>query len=156
MWELHQQLTGSVTEAIIESPYADACPQRQADCPPCGRAFKVRWPVACTLETLVGPLQLYHPSFYCVPCRHGRYPLEKALAMAQGRKQFAGQQTTAKLAVAVPYETAPIWFTALTGVALGTERRYTLTNRLADGLSVLDVAPSAAAIACAVEAGTVR
>jgi hypothetical protein len=42
----------------------------------------------------------------------------------------------------VPYETARELFAELTGVALGTERLHTVTNAVAEGLSVLEVAPT--------------
>ncbi len=41
-----------------------------------------------------------------------------------------------------PYDTAQALFRALTGVPFGSERLHTATNHMAEGLTVLDVAPS--------------
>jgi hypothetical protein len=40
------------------------------------------------VETLVGEVELARPSFYCVPCGQGFAPLDAALGVAPGRKQF--------------------------------------------------------------------
>ena len=79
-------------------------------------------------------------------CGHGFAPLETALGLAEGRKQFDLQRAVAKLTAEVPYETARELFAELTGVAVGTERVHTLTNAVAEGLGVLDVAPTRSAI----------
>ena len=63
------------------------------------------------------------------------------MGVAPGRKQFDVQQAAAKLAAEVPYETAQALFEELTGVSLSTARMHELTNTVAEGLSVLDVAP---------------
>jgi uncharacterized protein (DUF1499 family) len=63
------------------------------------------------------------------------------LGVAPGRKQFDVQRAAAKLAAEVPYETAQDLFKELTGVGLSTARLHELTNTVAEGLGVLDVAP---------------
>jgi hypothetical protein len=95
-----------------------------------------------TVETLVGKVEVARPYFYCVPCGHGFAPLEAVLGLAEGRKQFDLHRAAAKLAAEVPYETARELFVELTGMTLGTERLHTVTNAVAEGLSVLDVAPT--------------
>jgi hypothetical protein len=52
------------------------------------------------------------------------------------------QKAAAQVAIEVPYEEAQTLFGALTGVSIGSERLHTLTNQVAQGLTVLDVAPS--------------
>src|SRR5687768_4845654 len=42
----------------------------------------------------------------------------------------------------MPYETASAMLERLSGIAVSSERVHTLTNQAAEGLSVLDVAPS--------------
>jgi hypothetical protein len=42
----------------------------------------------------------------------------------------------------LPYETASTLFGRLSGISVSSERLHTLTNQVAEGLSVLDVAPS--------------
>jgi hypothetical protein len=46
------------------------------------------------------------------------------------------------LVIETSYDEAQSLFHDLTGVSLGSERMHTLTHRAAQGLSVLDMAPS--------------
>lgn len=100
-----------------------------------------------TGETLVGEVELPRPYFYCVPCGQGFAPLDATLGIAPGHKQFDLQQAAAKLAAEVPYETAEELFRELTGMELSTARMHELTNTVAEGLGVLDVAPAGEEIA---------
>ncbi len=93
------------------------------------------------VETVVGEVELARPYFYCVPGGQGFAPLATALGVAPGHKQFDLQQAAAQLAAAVPDETAQALFTELTGVGVSTARLPELTNTVAAGLSVVDVAP---------------
>src|SRR5713101_2667199 len=56
------------------------------------------------------------------------------------------RQTTARVVIESPYDEAQTLFHDLTGVSMGAERMHTLTNQAAEGLTVLDVAPSRKAI----------
>ena len=62
--------------------------------------------------------------------------------MTAGRPQLDVQQAAAPLVTEVPYDEAPRLFGDLPGVRVGSERMHTFTNRVAAGLTVLDVAPS--------------
>lgn len=62
--------------------------------------------------------------------------------MSQGRIQLDVQQAAAELAIELPYETASTLFGRLSGLSVSSERLHTLTNQVAEGLSVLEVAPS--------------
>ncbi len=42
----------------------------------------------------------------------------------------------------MPYDEAHTFFHELTGVRMGAERMHTLTNQVAQGLTVLDIVPS--------------
>ncbi len=141
IWERRQELTGSLTTALLEQRYGAEHAQRSAPCPQCGRLVAARAVVSRTVETLVGEVEVNRPYFYCVPCGHGFTPLDTAWGLAEGRKQFDLQRAAAKLTAEVPYETARELFAELTGMPLGTERLHTLTNAVAEGLGVLDVAP---------------
>src|SRR5215467_13896042 len=69
------------------------------------------------------------------------------------------QQAAAQLVTEVPYETAQELFGDLTGLHFGSERMHTMTNQVAEGLTVLDVAPSRREIECriaALSAGCLR
>ena len=146
VWALRQQWTGSLTEAVIQHAYPPEEALPHAPCPPCAPSVTARRPVTRTLDTMLGPVQVCRPDFYCVSCQRGFYPLDETLELARGRKQFEGQQAAAQLATAVPYATAQTFFVDLTGVPLGTERMPTLTHQMAADLTVLAVAPSRQAI----------
>jgi hypothetical protein len=152
VWERRQELTGSLTEALLEQRYRPEHEQRSAPCPQCGRPVAARAVVSRTLETLVGRVELDRPYFYCVPCGQGFFPPDATLELAAGHKQFDIQQAAAKLAAEVPYETAQELFRELTGVELSTARMHELTNAVADGVGVLDVAPSREEIAAKIAA----
>jgi hypothetical protein len=101
---------------------------------------------------LVGAVELDRPYFYCMSCGQGVFPLEAALGVAPGRKQFDIQQAAAKLAAEVPYETAQELFRELTGVELSTARMHELTNAVATGVGVREVAPAREEIAAKIAA----
>jgi hypothetical protein len=142
VWEQRQELTGHLTAALVAQRHRAAHEQRSAPCPQCGRTVAARAVVSRTVDTLVGEVEVDRPYFYCVPCGQGFFPLDASLGLAAGRKQFDLQRAAAKLTAEVPYETARELFRELTGVRLGTERLHTVTNTVAAGLSVLDVAPT--------------
>jgi len=147
VWAPRQGLTGGLVEALVEQRYQQDQAQQQAACPQCGRSVAARGVVRRTLETLVGEVELNRPYFYCVPCGQGFAPLDATLGVAPGHKQFDLQQAAAKLTAEVPYETAEELFRELTGVELSTARMHELTNTVAEGLGVLDVAPAREEIA---------
>jgi hypothetical protein len=60
----------------------------------------------------------------------------------EGRLQLDVQQAAADLAIEVPFDTAATQFERLSGIRVSSERLHTCTNRVAEGLSMLDVAPS--------------
>jgi len=141
VWALRQELTGQLATALIEQHYGAEQEQHHAPCPQCGRQVAARGVVSRKVETLGGEVELARPYFYCVPCRQGFAPLAAALGVAPGHKQFDVQQVATKLAAEVPYETAQDLLQELTGGGLSTARLHELTNGVATGLSVLDVAP---------------
>jgi hypothetical protein len=154
VWELRQELTGSLTEALLEHRWGAEQEQTSAPCPRCGHAVTARGVVSRRLETLVGEVELARPYFYCVPCRRGFAPLEPALGVAPGRKQFDVQQAAAKLTAEVPYATACELFAELTGLKLSEQTAHTLTNEVAEEVGVLEVAPSREEIATKVTEAT--
>ena len=105
-----------------------------------------------TLETVVGEVELARPYFYCAPCGQGFSPLDAALSVAPGRKQFDLQQAAATLAAEGPYETAQALFKELTEGALSTARRHELINTVGKGLGVGAVGPPRAEIAAKIAA----
>jgi hypothetical protein len=98
--------------------------------------------VCRTVETLVGAIELERPYFYCRVCREGMSPLDDALGLVAGCKQLDMQYAAAQLVTEVPYDTAQALFGTLTGMPFGSERMHTLTNQVAERLTVVEVAPS--------------
>jgi Uncharacterised protein family (UPF0236) len=142
VWNLRQALTGSLTATIVEHAHRGEHTRQQSRCPRCDRVLQARGPVRRTVETLVGVVQLERPYFYCPACRVGQYPLDEVLGLSPGRTQLDVQKAAIKLVTEVPYDEAQRLFGDLTGVGVGSERIHTFTNHVAEGLTVLDVAPS--------------
>jgi hypothetical protein len=159
VWDLRQPLTGGITETIVAHAHAGERQRQQASCPRCARVLKVQEQVGRTVETMVGPVELERPYFYCRVCRVGLYPLDAALGLVAGCQQLDMQHAAAKLVTDVPYDTAQLLFDDLTGMHFGSERLHTVTNQVGAGLTVVDVAPSRQEIArriAAVSAGRFR
>jgi len=136
VWNLRQELTGGLTQTIIEHTHLGEHIRKQVPCPKCARLLKARSPVQRTVETLVGPVELARPYFYCRACRSGVYPLDEALDLVAGRKQLDVQKVVAKLVTEVPYDEAHTLLSDLTGMGMGSERMHTFTNQVAKGLTV--------------------
>jgi len=142
VWNARQQLTGSLTEAIVAHVHRGEHDRAQIHCPRCERVVRAQAFVCRTVETLVGPVQFERPYFYCRVCRAGTYPLDEVLGVSTGRMQWDVQQAAVDLATEVPYETASTLFGRLTGIPVSSERMHTFTHQVAEGLSVVEVAPS--------------
>jgi hypothetical protein len=142
IWALRQALPGGLTETIVAHLHQDENLRQQSHCPPCDRLLPARASVPRTVETMVGPVQLERPYFYGRTCHCGVYPLDKVLGLTAGRTPRDVQKAATKLVTEVPYDEAHTLFHDLTGIGLGSERMPTLTNHVAEGLTVLDVAPS--------------
>src|SRR5262249_44780687 len=91
---------------------------------------------------MVGPVPLERPYFYGRPCHWGVYPFDEVLGVTAGRIQLDVHKAVATLVTAVPYDEAHTLFHDLTGLGLGSARRHTVTNHVAEGLTVWDGAPS--------------
>jgi hypothetical protein len=142
IWQLRQDLTGGIAETMLTQAHRGEQSRQHAPCAQCERSLPARPCVARTVETMVGAVQLERPYFYCPRCRCGRYPFDESVALTPGRHQLDVQQAAAQLVIELPYGTAQTVFRDLTGVSMGSERLHTKTNQVAEGLTVLDVAPS--------------
>src|SRR6266516_3057063 len=58
VWEVRQELTGSLTMAVLEQHYRPERAQQQAPCPQCGRVVMARGVVSRTVETVVGAVEV--------------------------------------------------------------------------------------------------
>ena len=139
---LRQELTQAVTEGLVEQTHRTALEQRTVACPQCGQVLSARGPQERTVETLVGAIRLRRPYFYCEPCQCGSTPLDAVLGLTKRRKQPDVQKAAIQLTREVPYETACELFEALTGLPLSAHTAHEMTHEVAEGWTVLDVAPS--------------
>jgi hypothetical protein len=142
VWAARQQLTGGITETIVAQVHHGEHDRTQVSCPQCAGVLRAREYVCRTVETLVGPVQLERPYFYCRTCRIGCYPFDEAVGVVAGCKQLDLHQAAVHVVTEVPYDTAQLLFHDLTGVSFGSERMHTVTNQVAEGLTVAEVAPS--------------
>jgi hypothetical protein len=142
IWALRQELTGGVAQTIVDHRHQDEHRRAHLTCVSCERLLTARPAAPRTVSTLVGDLELERPYFYCRSCRQGTYPLDNVLGLRAGRIQLDLQQAAVDLVTEVPYETASTLFGRLSGIAVSSERLHTFTHQVAEGLSVLDVAPS--------------
>jgi hypothetical protein len=159
IWALRQSLTASVAQTIVEQTHHDEQERTHLTCPQCARRVTARPAVPRTVRTMVGDVELERPYFYCCSCRLGTYPLDEALGVRAGQMQCDVQRAAVDLATEVPYDTASSLCGRLSGIAVSSERLHTVTNQVAAGLSVVDVAPSRDAIdqrVAQVAAGRVR
>jgi len=147
IWALRQQLTGGVAETIVHHQHQEEQRRQQMPCPTCARLLPARGPVPRCVETMVGPVALERPYFYCQGCRAGTYPLDEVLGVRAGRMQPDVQQAAVDLATELPYETASRLYGRLSGIPVSSERMHTFTGQVAEGLSVVEVAPSREEIA---------
>ncbi len=143
---IRDQITGELAKALVERQHTAELAGGRAPCPNCGFLIAARPPVRRTLDTMVGRIEISRPYFYCVPCRLGFSPLDEALGLAPGQKQYDLQRAGARLAAEVPYDIAKDLFQELTGQSLSTDRMHGVVNEMGAGLAVLDVAPSRAEI----------
>ena len=139
---LRQELTQAVAEGLVEQMHRPVVVQRTALCPHCGQTLSARGPAERTVETLVGAIRLRRPYFYCERCQLGTAPLDEVLQLTERRKQPDVQKAAVRLTKEVPYETACELFEELTGLPLSVHTAHEVTQAVAEGLTVLDVAPS--------------
>ena len=141
VWDLRQQLTGGITETIVAQVHRGEHDRTAVACSRCTGVLRARELVCRTVETMVGPVQLERPYFYGRSCRLGRYPFDEASGVVAGCKQLDRHKAAAQLVTEVPYDTAQALCRDLTGGPFGSERMHTVTNQMAQELTVLDVAP---------------
>jgi Uncharacterised protein family (UPF0236) len=127
---------------MIEQRHGAERGRESVTCAQCDRRLNARPAVSRTVRTMIGDVDLTRPYFYCRYCRLGTSPFDEVLDLSPGQIQLDVQQAAADLATEMPYETASTVFGRSTGIDMSSERIHTLTNQVAEGLSVLDVAPS--------------
>ena len=88
MWTLRQDLTGGLSQTIVEQAHVGELTRQHAPCPQCERRLKARPLVSRTVETRVGPVRVERPYFYCTSGCGGFYPLDHKLGLSSGRLQL--------------------------------------------------------------------
>ena len=101
-----------LTETIVAHVHRDEYNRTQVTCPKCDGVLRARERVCRTVETMVGPVPLERPYFYCRACHAGVYPLDEVLGVVPGRKQLDVQKAVATLVTEVPYDEAQTLFGA--------------------------------------------
>ena len=130
IWTLRQQLTGGIAETIVQYTHQEAQSRQHMPCPTCARLLTARGPVSRRVETMVGVVELARPDFYCQVCCEGTSPLDDVLRLSAGRLQLDVPQAVAAVVTALPYATAATMRDHLSGIAVRSERRHTLTHQV--------------------------
>ncbi len=142
VWRLRQDLSGSICEAIVEHGHAGESGRPFAPCPDCGRRLRAR-PIGGAYGRNPGrrsargaALFLLYGSMRWV-LSHGQ-----RLGIALGPPSARCAAVMVDLTTEAPYEMAAGMFGRLTGIDVSSERMHALTHQAAEGLTLLEVAPS--------------
>ena len=138
-------LTAALVEAFVERRYGQFLVQQEATCPQCERVLRARPSRSRTVETLLGPVTLARPYFYCAACHHGFHPLDQALGLSAHRKQWDVQQAGVQLALEMPHERASKLLDQLTDASMSDCAIHEVLQQTGS-LDVLQVCPDAAEI----------
>jgi hypothetical protein len=147
VFTMRQELTGRITQALVEQQHAPVLQQHTMPCPHCQCILPARPAPPRTVHTMVGEVSLSRPYFYCMHCQQGFSPLDDLLQLSARRTQWDLQKAGARLAAEVPFETAQDLFLELTGLSLSDHTLHAVTGELSHELGVLEVSPTAAEIA---------
>jgi len=143
LFQERSEIMGQAALALIKKKFAHLLDQEYCQCPHCHRRIRARAEkVKREITTLIGPVVLYRPYFYCKACRYGFYPLDEALGLSERKIQPDVQEIEAWLASEMPYEMASETVKRCTGIDLSNHHCHDVTNKLAEDLDILDVCPS--------------
>lgn len=141
------EIMGQAALALIEKKYGHLLDQQHCQCPHCHRQIKAKSKkVKRDIDTLVGPVTLYRPYFYCKPCSFGFYPLDDALGLSNRKVQLDIQELEAWLAAEMPYETTIEALERCAGIKLSNHHAHDVVNEIADDINLLDICPDKAEI----------
>lgn len=152
--EVARAVEAAATTALIESHGPEELRATMATCEGCGRTLRMKQMDLRTVETMSGEVTIRRPYFYCEKCRRGVHPADGALGLAPGRKQFEIQEASTLLTTEIPFERASTIFKKITGREISTDLAHDTANEMAEGLDVLDVAPTAAEVRAMIERAT--
>lgn len=142
LFSSRSEIMGRAAQALVEKKYAHLLDQQHNPCPHCGRRIKAAAEkVKREVVTLIGPVVLHRPYFYCKACRYGFYPLDEALGLSERKIQPDVQEVEAWLTSEMPYDLASETVKRCTGLNLSDRHCHAVTNEMARDLDVLDVCP---------------
>lgn len=138
-------LTSALVEAFVERRHGPLLRQQEAPCPRCERRLRAQASRSRTVETLLGPVTLERPYFYCAACHHGFCPLDEALALSGSRKQGDVQKAGVQLGLEMPHQRASKLLDELTDASMSDWGIHQALQQTG-ALDVLQVCPDAADI----------
>ena len=141
IFENKSEILGTITLEIARKKHRDLFEQVYTDCPKCSKRLKTRGDKSRQVETAAGNFELLRPYFYCSDCHYGFYPVDRALGLSTGTKQFDVQDIEAWLASELPFDTAEEAYKRCTGNMAGKHHIHEVTQDIAGELNVLDVCP---------------
>lgn len=142
IWEKRPELTGRIAETLVEQGHGAVLQQAEMPCPECERRLAARPGRGRTVETLIGPVRLERPYFYCAHCRQSWVPLDEQLALSQRRAQWDVQQRACTLALETSFERAAELLEETTGVSYSDHMIHEVAQQVAAELTLMDVCPS--------------
>jgi len=142
LFQERSEIMGQAALALIEKKFGHLLDQQYCKCAHCHRRIKARAEkVKREITTIIGPVVLYRPYFYCKACRYGFYPLDEALGLSERKIQPDVQEIEAWLTSEMPYEMASETIKRCTGIDLSNHHSHDVTNEMAQDLGILDVCP---------------
>jgi len=147
LFQNRSEIMGQAALALIEKKFGHLLDQQYCECPHCNHRIKAKSEkVRREIDTVVGPVTLYRPYFYCKTCAFGFYPLDDALELSKRKAQSDIQELEAWLAAEMPYETASEALDRCAGIKLSNHHLHDVVKEVADDIQLLDVCPDKAEI----------
>jgi hypothetical protein len=142
LFQNRSEIMGQAALALIEKKLGHLLDQRYCECPHCNRRIKAKAEkVWREIDTVVGPVTLYRPYFYCKTCAFGFYPLDDALGLCNRKSQLDIQELEAWLSAEMPYETASEALERCASIKLSNHHAHDVVNEIAADIQLLDICP---------------
>ena len=142
LFQNRSQIMGQAALALIERKFGHLLDQQYCECPRCNGRIKAKSKkVRREIDTVVGPVTLYRPYFYCRTCTLGFYPLDDALGLSNRKAQPDIQELEAWLTAEMPYETASEALERCAGIKLSNHHAHDVVNEIAADIQLQDICP---------------
>jgi hypothetical protein len=146
LFENRSDIMGQAALALIQRKFGHLLEQEYCQCPRCHQRIKAMKKIEREVLTLIGPVKLNRPYFYCHHCSYGFFPIDKALGLSKHKIQPDIQELEAWLAAEMPYETAAETLQRCAGIKVSDRHIHEIANEIGQDLQVLDVCPDKAEI----------